>query len=171
MLFRSEGHLSVTERGRFVLGDLANLSKSPKLAVSRILNVNDRIIKLLLWERLKDSAFDELWCFDLAQKAVPVGRQAESLVFNREERLEDMQTPCLSADRELLPHQFSVEPKEVFSSIGKDIEPPQLPSSVERLISESMQRESERSFLPSQRQVHRRLDRGSMRNFGLKSVV
>ena len=162
-LEESEGYLSVTKRGRFVLVDLANFSKSARPAVSRTLNVNDLVIKLPLQERLKDSAFDELWCFDPAQKA-------ESLVFNREGQLEDMQTPFLSADRELLPRQFSVESKEISSSIGKDIEPFQLPISVERLISASVQRELERR-LPLQRQAHRRLDGGSMRNFGLKSVV
>ena len=84
-LEESDGHLDVTERGRFVLGDLANSSKSPGSAESHILNVNDHIIKSLLREPLRDSAFDELWRFDPAQ-------ETESSVFNWGEKPEDMQT-------------------------------------------------------------------------------
>ena len=54
---------NVTQRGRFVLGDLANSSKSPGSAESHILNVNDHIIKSPLREPLRDSAFDEPLAF------------------------------------------------------------------------------------------------------------
>lgn len=87
---------NVTERGRFVLGDLANSSKSPGSAESHILNVNDYIIKSPLREPLRDSAFDELWRFDPA-------REATLVVFKRGEQPEDMRTesPDSSVPQEL----------------------------------------------------------------------
>lgn len=70
---------NVTERGRFVLGDLANSSKSPDS---------------------RDSAFDEPWRSDSA-------REAESSVFNRGEQLEDMWTESPPQQVSVKPKKFS----------------------------------------------------------------
>ena len=78
-LEESDGHLDVTERGRFVLGDLANSSKSPDS---------------------RDSAFDEPWRSDSA-------REAESSVFNRGEQLEDMWTESPPQQVSVKPKKFS----------------------------------------------------------------
>lgn len=70
---------NVTQRRRFVLGDLANSSKSPDS---------------------RDSAFDELWRSDSA-------REAESSVFNRGEQLEDMWTESSPQQVSVKPKKFS----------------------------------------------------------------
>ena len=154
-LEESDGHLDVTERGRFVLGDLANSSKSPGSAESHILNVNDHIIKSPLREPLKDSAFDEPWRFDPAQ-------ETESSVFNWGEKPEDMQTESQTRVFDVLrvideqPEDMQIESSD--SSV---------PQELERLLSfrhlhqlrtaqrSSVPQELER-LLPLQRQAPRR---------------
>ena len=155
-LEENDGHLDVTERGRFVLGDLANPSKSPGLAESHIQNVNDHIIKSLLREPLRDIAFDELWRFDPA-------RETESSVFNWGEQLEDMQT-------ESPPQQVSVKPKKFSSPASEDSEPSQRLILAERSIASSVYRESER-LLTSQHQASHWHAGGSVSKFGLKVAV
>ena len=146
-LEESDGHLDVAERGRFVLGDLANPSKSPGSAEFHILNVNDHIIKSPL-EWLRDIAFDEPWRFDPA-------RETESSVFNwGEQPPEDMQT----------------ESPERSSPTSEDSEPSQLLILAERSIASSAQQESER-LLTSQHQAPHWHDGGSVSKFGLKVAV
>lgn len=139
---------NVTERGRFVLGDLANSSKSPGS---------------------RDSAFDELWRFDPA-------REKGSSVFNWGEQPEDMRTESQTRVFDVLrvideqPEDMWTESPERFSPTSEDSEPSQLLILAERSIASSVYRKLD-LLLPLQRQAPHWHDGGSVSKFGLKVAV
>ena len=133
-LEESDGHLDVTERGRFVLGDLANSSKSPDS---------------------RDSAFDELWRFDPAQ-------ETESSVFNWGEKPEDMQTESQTRVFDVL-RVIDEQPEDMQTESSDSSVPQELKRllsfrhlhQLRTAQRSSVPQELER-FLPLQRQAPRR---------------